>query len=334
MRCIITPTNTAAPGFGGIAFLRSFDQAGKTFSSTIPCWVFIDSGAKSVAEAVSHELGHTFGLNHDGRTSPVEGYYEGHGSGAVGWAPIMGLGYYKELTQWSKGEYQFANNNEDDVAIISNATNGFGYVADEAGGAIGNAAALNVPAGNVNQAGVITTAGDSDFFTFNTTGGSVTINASNASPFPNLDIALEILNSSGNVVSSNNPASLLSGGITASLGAGTYYVRISGSGAGDPFTTGYSSYGSIGAYALTGTVPGGGVNVFLYVDNTRNYSNRNGSPEAPFLTIADAINAAQPGSGIRIFGSHYPPAITTNKILRLERWERPGEPSGIVTIGQ
>lgn len=31
-------------------------------------------------------------------------------SGANGWAPIMGVGYYQELTQWSKGEYAGANN--------------------------------------------------------------------------------------------------------------------------------------------------------------------------------------------------------------------------------
>ena len=28
-------------------------------------------------------------------------YYKGHG----GWAPIMGVGYYKAVVQWSKGEY-------------------------------------------------------------------------------------------------------------------------------------------------------------------------------------------------------------------------------------
>ena len=148
MRCIITPTDTAAPGAGGVAYLTSFDQAGGIFSSTIPCWVF-NSGIVGIAEAISHEAGHTFNLNHDGRITPAEEYFSGHGSGATSWAPIMGTSYTVSVGQWSKGEYQSANNTEDDVAIISNATNGFGYAADEAGNTIATAAGLNAPGGTV-----------------------------------------------------------------------------------------------------------------------------------------------------------------------------------------
>jgi hypothetical protein len=31
----------------------------------------------------------------------------------------MGVSYYKRLSQWSKGEYKFPSNIEDDIAIIS-----------------------------------------------------------------------------------------------------------------------------------------------------------------------------------------------------------------------
>ena len=42
-------------------------------------------------------MGHNGGLYHDGTSSL--GYYEGHGTGPTGWAPIMGVGYYKQLVQ-------------------------------------------------------------------------------------------------------------------------------------------------------------------------------------------------------------------------------------------
>lgn len=35
-------------------------------------------------------------IYHDGTGSTA--YYEGHGSGETGWAPIMGTSYYKNLT--------------------------------------------------------------------------------------------------------------------------------------------------------------------------------------------------------------------------------------------
>ena len=103
-RCIITPTDDAAPGAGGVAILGSFNSTGDT-----PCWAFSTFG-KDAAEIISHEIGHALTLSHDGRTTPVEEDYAGHGTDpVVGWAPIMGVGYYQPLTQWSQGEYQNAN---------------------------------------------------------------------------------------------------------------------------------------------------------------------------------------------------------------------------------
>ena len=286
MRCIITPTKDWVGGdpIGGIAALSSFALAGILFSNTVPCWAF-NPGVVGIAETVSHELGHTLGLLHDGREIPGTGheeYFGGHGTGAAPdtkkWAPIMGVGFAAEVVQWSKGEYQFANNTQDDLAIILG--NGFGNARDEAGSTAETAGELNAPVGNVTHEGVITSATDFDVLSFTTTGGLAIIFADNAANSPNLDISLTLLDSSYNVVVANSPPSSLDASIIASLAAGTYYLQIYGVGTLDPATTGYSDYGSIGAYTLTGTVPGG-AGGFTYVDRTYTGTLQLGTAAAP-----------------------------------------------------
>lgn len=89
---------------------------------------------------------------------------------------------------------------------------------------------------------------------FTTDGGSLALTVRSPSPDPNLDILAELLNSGGSVLQASNPADL-SASLNATLSAGTYYVRISGTGAGDPATTGYSNCGSVGNYVITGSLP-------------------------------------------------------------------------------
>ena len=254
MRCIITPTDTAYPGVGGVAYVNSFSRAGALFSSTIPCWVF-NRGVVGIAEAVSHELGHTLGLLHDGRTSPAEVYYYGHGIGPVGWAPIMGVGYYQPVVQWSKGEYLYANNQEDDLAIIGRAQNGFGFVPDDAGDTRDSAVLLNAPEGQVNQVGVISSDSDVDYYLLLlSSSGLLSLSAKPASVAPNLDILIELQDSTGAVLAASNPDLEFGAGIVRNLEPGTYYLKVQGTGRGDVLGDGYSSYGSIGHYSLTGTL--------------------------------------------------------------------------------
>lgn len=243
---IVTRTDTAAPGAGGVAYLRSFFSSDPSFKHF---WVFMDQGPKSCAEATSHEIGHTLGLSHDGRnaegTNAREEYYEGHGSGSTGWAPIMGVGYYQPLSQWSRGEYARANNPEDDLAIISQNLN---YLALDHSSTTNNPTTVNG-----DRADGRTERTDlADVFQIQLAAGSHTLVCTPAQ-HGNLDAKLEILDASGQLLVTSDPAGSV--GATASFTlpvAGKVFIRVSPAGEGDPLGTGYSTYGSLGFYSLTG----------------------------------------------------------------------------------
>lgn len=255
IRVIVTPTTTAAPGAGGVAMVGSWSQAGRWMSSTVPAWVF-NSSPKAIAEGVSHEAGHTLGLNHDG--SPTSAYYSGHGGGLdapTSWAPIMGNSYTRSVTQWSKGEYAGANNTEDDLAIISSQTNGFGYRADNGAGN-----SLTFDGNAFRLSAVLRSATLPDTYEFRSAGGLVRASLAPAStPYANADLQLELRDSSDNVLALSNPLDVTSASISKdSLPAGTYRLLVRAAGTGPRpdggYTLGYSEYDSLGAYVLSGTV--------------------------------------------------------------------------------
>ena len=154
---------------GGVAYVNSW-----RWNSDTPVWVFhnmLGGGAKSMAEAGSHEIGHALGLLHDGTTNGAE-YYSGHGSGETGWAPIMGVGYNRQLTQWSSGEYNNANQTQDDIAIIASSQNTIGFRADDHGDTTPVATDANPNnETSFNLAGIISTRNDQDSFRVTTGAG-------------------------------------------------------------------------------------------------------------------------------------------------------------------
>ncbi len=238
---------------GGVAYINSFN-----WNTDTPAFVFENQlgngNEKYTAEAISHEVGHTLGLNHDGRITPVEGYYAGQGAGDTGWAPIMGTGYYQNLTQWSKGEYAAANNTEDDLQIITS-NNGFGYRVDDTGNTLATAKALSSNGVSVSGSGIIERNTDVDFYSFVAGAGAINLNIDPASRGANLDILAELYSADGTLITSSNPTSLLSANISTTLTtAGVYYLKIDGVGSADPLTTGYSDYGSLGQYSISGNV--------------------------------------------------------------------------------
>ncbi|WP_431219476.1 hypothetical protein [Leifsonia xyli] len=233
-----------SPGFYGPAFVNAYD-----------------SQPKVTADAISHELGHTFGLSHDGRLG-ADYYY-----GDAPWAPIMGVGYEQPVSQWSKGEYPGATNTEDDVAIIARAAP---LRSDDHGDTRERATAL-APGKTVN--GVIASEADADAFTF-TGAGTVTLTAAPAlAAGSNLDIELTVLDANGAVVatvdrpterklpfwqygdpSRNVEATGLDAVWTAEVPktGKKFTAVVRGAGHGTPGELGsYSRYGSIGAYQLS-----------------------------------------------------------------------------------
>jgi len=239
---------------GGVAFVGSFNMNNDT-----PVFVFpaqLGNGhEKYVAGVVSHEVGHALGLNHHGRTSPAEEYYSGHGSGDTGWAPIMGSPHHRALTTWSRGEYANANNSaQDDLQIITT-QNGFGYRTDDHGNTQLTATLLTSVNDTLSAQGVIETRNDVDVFSFTADAGQLEVSANPAWRDGNLDILLELLDSSFTVIASSNPSDFLSASITQTIVAGNYFLRVSGVGKGNPSTDGYSDYGSLGQYRITTTLP-------------------------------------------------------------------------------
>ncbi|MEU4605199.1 zinc-dependent metalloprotease family protein [Kribbella sp. NPDC023972] len=237
-------------GCGGIAYVGTYDHT-SNHSYYQPALVFtkgVGTGAKNLAEAASHEAGHNIGLSHDG-TSTV-GYYKGHGA----WAPIMGVGYNKAISQWSKGEYADANNKQDDFAVA--AQNGLALRADDHGNTTATATALTLGSW---KKGVYASDADKDVFRIDLAAGKFTFLAMPAASGANLDIRLQLLNSAGTVLATANPASGQSNastptGVSARIDRtvtkGRYYLRIENTGYGDPLDTGYSTYGSRGAYTV------------------------------------------------------------------------------------
>jgi len=247
----LMPSNTA----GGVAYINVF--GGSTYGYYSPALVYFTNlgGGREdyVSEACTHEMGHNLGLSHDGTNAT--GYYSGAGSGATSWAPIMGVGYNKAVSKWNNGDYPLANNQEDDITMISSK---LPLLADVIGNTFALAAPLTVSGTAVSGSGLIETVSDVDMWTFTTAAGAVTITVS---PFKssintaggNLDVQAALYRSDNTLVTSSDDSTVTTATISATLAAGTYFLRVAPS-----FSAGvYTLYGSVGQYSISGTVPSG-----------------------------------------------------------------------------
>ncbi|ABF11417.1 pre-peptidase C-terminal domain-containing protein [Cupriavidus metallidurans] len=242
-----------------------YNKAAKVFYDKLA--VAASDRAAVIADAISHETGHTLGLSHMGTATAT--YYPGDSFSS--WLPLMSqhpnANSIRKLTTWSHGDYKNANNHEDELAIIN--AYGLKLISDDFGDTIGAAFPLGIDGTNSDGrpssrvSGIIGSSTDSDMFRITVPEGPLTIQADPAAVGPNLDIKLSLLDSAGNSIQivKDNPttADSLSAGIALpQIAAGTYYVKVEGTGRGSPLTPdpkiglpwGYTKYGSLGSYTL------------------------------------------------------------------------------------
>jgi hypothetical protein len=200
----------------------------------------------------------------------------------------MGAPFTASVIQWSKGEYANANNTEDDLATISGSYFALGYTVDDY--ANSTALAQNIPQltkGTISAAGVIETSADLDLFRLDCGNGTLSVSIAGASPEPNLDAKLSLLNSAGTVVATADPTGTLAASLSSAVSQGIYYLRVAPSSEPNGSTVGYTTYGSIGAYTLSGTFPSN----LGYADN---FSEASTIPSNSTFTLnASSLNATR-----------------------------------------
>jgi hypothetical protein len=123
----------------------------------------------------------------------------------------MGVGYYQGLSQWSKGEYQYANQKQDDLSIIATKLN---YAPAINGNGIASATTL-APAISAGTAaatatGVVAQTATADVFRLQAGAGTLSFNVAGLTSWgsygrSNLDAAVRVLDANGaEIVSMQN----------------------------------------------------------------------------------------------------------------------------------
>jgi len=260
IRVIFTPTfSWYGNGAGGVAYLGSFTWGG--YPGT-PCWIFesqLGNNVKSMAEAASHEVGHTLSLKHQSTYNSscvkTNEYNPGTGTGVTSWAPIMGVGYSKNITIFHNGKSADGCNltQNDHSNSFQAGITGLPYLRflpDDVGDDFQNAKILNLNSINLTDSGIVNSPNDKDAFKFticanryvgiavkpwaldtNTYGGA------------NMDVKLKLYNSAGTLLLGDSATSKLTGLVGMNLTPGSYFFTVDGDASAY-----YSDYGVLGKY--------------------------------------------------------------------------------------
>jgi hypothetical protein len=243
MRVIVTESWEWFGQAGGVSYINSF-----TWGNNSPCFVFsslLGYNTKKIAEACSHEAGHTLGLRHqslyDAAGVKIDEYHPGQGSGEIGWAPIMGVSYHHNLSLWHNGPNAISSSTiQNDIAVIGNIT---GFKTDDYSNTTSGATSFS---STIN--GMINNSTDVDYFSINlNTAKSLSLvpkNVGTGNEAANLDLVLKIYNNQGALLSTiSNPEVLHA---SSTLAKGSYLLSVSTS--DNQFAT---RYGMLSRYSLT-----------------------------------------------------------------------------------
>jgi hypothetical protein len=237
---------------GGLTYVNDFTQTGVPNIAFVFSQNLASGNARYTGDAVAHESGHGFGLLHQstysGTTKTAE-YSTGPGDGT---APIMGNAYAARRTLWWYGQSSSSSTSyQDDMAILSGSTDGFGYRQDADANTAANPTPLTVAnGGQVNGSGLIITTSDFDYYSFNSGAGAVSFTVSVPADLSTLAPRVELLDSTGStIIASAGPSATdFSATIVANLtAAGSYRLLVTSNG----------GYGNVGHYSISGTIIAG-----------------------------------------------------------------------------
>ncbi|MBD0285314.1 MAG: T9SS type A sorting domain-containing protein [Flavisolibacter sp.] len=256
IRVVLTITSDWYGRAGGVAYPYSF-----TWGDNTPCFVFtalLGYNVKMISEVASHEAGHTLGLNHQASynagCAKLNEYNYGQGEGEIGWAPIMGVAYYKNFSLWHTGPNPYdCSSTQSDLDIIAGPDNGFGFRPDDHSNDVHSATPLSITDGIFKASGVISKSDDKDVFKFTVDTRSrlqldaIPFNVGSGNAGSDLDMLVQLIDTSEHILGSYNPGTKLSSFVDTTLNAGSYYILIDGT------ANQYASkYGSLGSYSVQG----------------------------------------------------------------------------------
>jgi len=262
IRVVVTPTSAWYGSAGGVAYVGSFNWGG---TPGTPCWVFenqLGYSTKNIAEAAAHEVGHTMTLRHQSIYSAITcsktaEYNPGVGTGMTSWAPIMGVGYSKNVTIWHTGQSATSctliQRDHGNTSPGITSPNFLSFLTDDVGNTFGSAKILNLNTISYVDSGLISEPTDIDAFRFSICNNRYvsinvkpwaldTVNYQGA----NLDVRLALYNASNNLLAIDTPLTKLNSLVGLNLTSGTYYFTVDGGRSAN-----YTDYGSLGKYYIS-----------------------------------------------------------------------------------